>query len=287
MKTKDIFRTKVDPMKSSGWSPTAVAIVGTIVVMIILPICLVFLYAVSTKWYQTSWWWPQEVGTKWLLSIFETENLRNALVNSYSIAFLTTLATLAITFPASYVLGTKERYNTGWPATVIETFSNFPLAFPTITLALGLMPLFQALGLMSSYPGIVLCHMIMSIPYAMRAMVGSFIMIPPEYEEAARNLGASRLYVMRVIYLPLVWRGMLAASIFAFSWSLNEFVLVMLLGFPEIETIPVQIYQFVGGYYLHPQKAAMLGLFLLIPALGLMYIVERLLKGSAVVPAGA
>ena len=61
----------------------------------------------------------------------------------------------------------------------------------------------------------------------------------------------------------------------------------MLLGFPEIETIPIQIYQFVGGYYLHPQKAAMLGLFLLIPGLGLMYIVERLLKGSAVVPAGA
>lgn len=49
----------------------------------------------------------------------------------------------------------------------------------------------------------------------------------------------------------------------------------------------MQIYQFVGGYYLHPQRAAALGLFLLIPALLLMYIVERLLKGSTVVPAGA
>ena len=118
-------------------------------------------------------------------------------------------------------------------------------------------------------------------------MVGSFLLVPPEYEEAARNLGATRLYVMRRIYLPLVWRGVLAAGIFAFSWSLNEFVLVLLLGFPDIETIPVQIYQFVGGYYLHPQKAAALGLFLLLPALGLMYVVERMLKGASVVPAGA
>ena len=54
-------------------------------------------------------------------------------------------------------------------------------------------------------------------------------------------------------------------GIFAFSWSLNEFVLILLLGYPKIETIPVQVYQFVGGYYLHPQQAATLGLFLLVP----------------------
>ena len=258
-----------------------------LVLIILLPLGLVFLYAFSTKWYATHWWWPQEMGTKWLLSIFQSENLVNSLINSYALAIFTTLATLAITFPAAYVLGTRARDATGWSASVVETLSNLPLAFPTITVALGLLPLYSALGLMGSFSGIVLCHMIMAVPYALRAMVGSFLLVPSELEEAARNLGASRLYVMRKIYPPLVWSGVLAAGIFAFSWSLNEFVLVLMLGFPDIETIPVQIYQFVGGYYLHPQKAAVLGLFLLLPALALMYVVERLLKGASVVPAGA
>ncbi|MEO0820333.1 MAG: ABC transporter permease [Pseudomonadota bacterium] len=274
-------------MRREGWNVWAAGIVGLAIVLILVPLGLVFLYAFATKWFASSPWWPQEMGTKWLLSIFETENLVNALLNSYLLAALTTVATLALTFPAAYVLGTRARQAAGWPGRAIETFSNLPLAFPTITVALGLLWLYRSTGLTNTYLGIVLAHMIMAVPYALRAMVGAFLMVPPEYEEAARNLGASRLQVMRRIYLPLVWRGVLAAGIFAFSWSLNEFVLVLMLGFPDVETIPIQIYQFVGGYYLHPQKAAVLGLFLLIPALALMYGVERLLKGASVVPAGA
>ena len=277
--------TRVD--SHTGWGAWPIIVMATVTLLILVPLCLVFVYAFATKWFANHWWWPQEMGTKWILSIFQTDNLINSLVNSYLLATLTTIATILITFPAAYVLGTRARASTGWPASVVENLSNLPLAFPTITVALGLLPLYAALGLMATFGGIVLCHMIMAVPYALRAMVGSFLLVPPEYEEAARNLGATRLYVMRRIYLPLVWRGVLAAGIFAFSWSLNEFVLVLLLGFPDIETIPVQIYQFVGGYYLHPQKAAALGLFLLIPALGLMYVVERMLKGASVVPAGA
>ena len=271
----------------TGWGAWPVIVMATVTLLILVPLCLVFVYAFATKWFANHWWWPQEMGTKWILSIFQTDNLINSLFNSYLLATLTTIATILITFPAAYVLGTRARASAGWPAALVENLSNLPLAFPTITVALGLLPLYAALGLMATFSGIVLCHMIMAIPYALRAMVGSFLLVPPEYEEAARNLGATRLYVMRRIYLPLVWRGVLAAGIFAFSWSLNEFVLVLLLGFPDIETIPVQIYQFVGGYYLHPQKAAALGLFLLLPALGLMYVVERMLKGASVVPAGA
>lgn len=271
----------------TGWGTWPVIVIATVTLLILVPLCLVFVYAFATKWFANHWWWPQEMGTKWILSIFQTDNLINSLFNSYLLATLTTIATILITFPAAYVLGTRARASAGWPAALVENLSNLPLAFPTITVALGLLPLYAALGLMATFGGIVLCHMIMAIPYALRAMVGSFLLVPPEYEEAARNLGATRFYVMRRIYLPLVWRGVLAAGIFAFSWSLNEFVLVLLLGFPDIETIPVQIYQFVGGYYLHPQKAAALGLFLLIPALALMYVVERMLKGASVVPAGA
>jgi ABC-type spermidine/putrescine transport system permease subunit II len=211
----------------------------------------------------------------------------SSLITSYLIATLTTIGTVIITVPAAYVIGTKASLSVPRQTRFAEGLSNLPLAFPGITIGLGLLPFYAKIGLLSTIPGIVLAHMIMAVPYALRATVGAFLQVPIEYEEAARNLGAKRGYIIRHIYIPLVWPGILAGSLFSFSWSLNEFVLVIMLGFPNIETIPIQIYQYVGGYYFHPNQAAALGIFLLIPALILMYIVEKLLKGNTVAPVAA
>jgi putative spermidine/putrescine transport system permease protein len=261
-------------------------ILGLLVFIILFPVFVVFQYAFATRWFATDWF-PQEFGLRWFRQILGVGNIVNALVNSYVIATLVTVCTLIITIPAGYVFGTRAHQDSFRGRRLVENFSNMPLAFPTITVGIGLLPMYSKLGLLSSVGGIVLAHMIMAVPYALRAIVSSFLLIPPHYEEAARNLGAGRVYIIRRIYLPLIWPGIVAAAIFAFSWSLNEFVLVLLLGYPDVETIPIQIYQYVGGYYLHPQQAAALGLFLLVPTLLLMFVVERTLKTSTVVPAGA
>ena len=274
------------PRRRSGQAVNR-AIMALVAFLILFPVFVVFEYAFATKWFASHWWFPQEFGLRWFERLLGISNIVNALINSYVIAALVTVATLAVTFPAAYVFGAKTNRQSGFLVRLVEGFSNVPLAFPTITVGIGLLPVYAKLGLLASIHGIVLAHMIMAVPYALRAMVSAFLLVPPEFEEAARNLGASRIYVLRKIYLPLVWPGVVAGGIFAFSWSLNEFVLVLLLGYPNIETIPVQVYQFVGGYYLHPQQAAALGLFLLIPTLALMFLVERTVKTSAVIPAGA
>jgi putative spermidine/putrescine transport system permease protein len=267
--------------KAVNWS-----VLALVYFLVLFPIFVVFEYAFATKWFPSHWWFPQEFGTRWFERLLGLTNVVNALVNSYLIAFAVTIATLAMTFPAAYVFGARTRRQNSRVTRMVEALSNLPLAFPTIALALGLYPMYQKFGFLASFPGVVLAHMIMAVPYALRAQVSAFLLVPPEYEEAARNLGASRSFILRKIYLPLIWPGIMAGGIFAFSWSLNEFVLVLLLGYPNIETIPVQIYQFVGGYYLHPQQAAALGLFLLIPTLTLMFIAEKTLKSSTTVPAG-
>ena len=264
-----------------------IAVVGTLALVVVAPVLVVFEYAFATKWFASHWWWPQEFGTKWFFALLRFENIVSALINSGVIATLTAIATILMTLPAGYIFGARARRGPRSPTTrAVEVFANLPLAFPTITLGLGLLPLYGKIGLLSTLPGIVLAHMIMATPYALRAIVNAFLLVPPEFEEAARNLGAKRLYIIRRIYLPLVWPGVVAGAIFAFSWSLNEFVLVLMLGYPNLETIPVQIYQFVGGYYLHPQQAAALGLFLMIPTFLLMAIVERVMKSNSVVAVG-
>lgn len=254
---------------------------------VFLPLFVVFEYAFAKKWFPSHWWFPQEFGLKWFEEIFSLSGIVKSLFLSYFIAFFVTLFTLIIALLAGYVLGTRAFRETFKSIKLVENISNIPLAFPAITLGIGLLPIYAKLGLLNTIHGVIFSHMVMAVPYALRSIIGAFLTIPPDYEEAARNLGAGRLYIIKKIYLPLIWPGIIAGGVFAFTWSLNEFVLTLFLGYPEIETIPVQIYYYVGGYYLQPQTAAALSLFLLIPSLLLMYMVEKLSKEGSVVTMGA
>ena len=198
--------TRVD--SQTGWGSWPVIVIATVTLLILVPLCLVFVYAFATKWFANHWWWPQEMGTKWILSIFQTDNLINSLVNSYLLATLTTIATIAITFPAAYVLGTRAR---GLDRLAGDSGRE------SVEPAAGLPDHHRRPGAASALrrsgtDGHV--HRHHALPHdhgrALRAQ-GDGRELParaaPEYEEAARNLGATRFYVMRRIYLPLVWRA--------------------------------------------------------------------------------
>jgi ABC-type spermidine/putrescine transport system permease subunit II len=250
------------------------------------PLAVVFLYAFSTKWFPSHWWFPQELGVKWFREIFLVGDVLGVILQSYLIALTVMACTLAICLPAGYVLGSRAAGGVGRTARLAEHLANLPLAFPTITLGIGLLPIYATLGILGTVPGIVLGHMVMAVPYALRSIVAAYLMVPPILEQAARNLGADRLYIIGHVYLPLIWPGILAGGIFAFTWSLNEFVLTLLLGLPQVETLPVQIYHMVGGYYLQANMAAALSFFLFIPSFALLFLVEKTLKTSIVAPAG-
>jgi len=258
-----------------------ITVITLVTLYVFLPLFIVVEYAFAKKWYPSHWWFPQELGVSHFVEMFALSNVGKSLFLSYVIASFVTLFTLIIALLAGYVLGTRAFRETFKSVRLVESLSNIPLAFPAITLGLGLYPIYADLGILNTIPGVIFAHMVRSVPYALRSIVGAFLTIPPDYEEAARNLGSGRLRIIRKIYLPLVWPGMLAGAVFAFTWSLNEFVLTLFLGYPQIETMPVQIYYYVGGYYLQPQTAAALSLFLLIPSLFLMYLVEMISKPRA------
>lgn len=247
-------------------------IIAFILIYILFPMVVLIMYAFAEKWYAQHWWAPQKVGFKWFREILLLgEEIPRAFFYSYTIAFIVTGLTLLIAFCAGYVLGTKKFKSRN----MMEQISNIPFAFPAVTLGIALLPVYARLGMLRTYWGVVLVHMVGAIPFALRVIIGTFRAISPDIEEAARNLGANRLTVLRRIYLPLTWQGVIAGGIFAFTWSLNEFVLTLLVGFPTILTLPVEVSQYIGEYFLSPQRAAVIGLFLLIPTAILLYIADK------------
>ncbi len=250
-------------------------IIGVVLIYILLPMFVLLEYAFAEVWYAYSLF-PEKLGLKWFTWVFRYYDTRMAFFYSYTLAPLVMLATLAICIPAGYVLATRRSRI----SILTENLVNMNMALPVIVIGIGLLPIYVRLGLIGNYWALIPAHMIGAIPYTLRSIVAAFMQVPRDLEEAARVLGASKLQVIRKVYIPLTWRGILAGGVFAFSWSLNEFILTMLLGFPTIKTLPVAIYEYVGGYYLTPQPAAALSIFILLPSIIIALLFEKYLQVS-------
>ena len=106
----------------------------------------------------------------------------------------------------------------------------------------------------------------------------AFSSIDQDLEWAARNIGASPLKTFVSVTLPLAAPGLVAASIFVFLESLDEFTGTFFVGVPQVTTLPLLLYNAsMGGNY---QVASITALILLVPSIGFMLIIERFLKGD-------
>jgi ABC-type Fe3+ transport system permease subunit len=78
--------------------------------------------------------------------------------------------------------------------------------------------------------------------------------------------------------------GIMAASVFVFLESLDEFTGTYFVGVPDIITLPLLMFNAsMGGNY---QIAAITALILLIPSIGFMLVIERFLKADVIAKIG-
>lgn len=121
--------------------------------------------------------------------------------------------------------------------------------FPQISIVSPLFLLLRALGLIDSYPGLILPYLTFALPLAVWLLVGFFRQLPPELEEAAWMDGASRWQTLTRVVLPLAAPGLATTAILTFVYCWNEFLFALsfTLG-PERWTVPVAIALFRGQY---------------------------------------
>lgn len=121
--------------------------------------------------------------------------------------------------------------------------------FPQISIVSPLYLLLRQLGLINTYPGLVLPYLTFAMPLTVWLLVGYFRQLPAELEDAARMDGAGRIRTLAEVVLPLSAPGLVATGILTFIYCWNEFLfaLAFTLG-PERRTVPVAIALFRGQY---------------------------------------
>ena len=254
---------------------TMLAILGPFVPLVIAS------FAFRWTWpnlFPTSWWWEARETSRFPLAwdyVFSpVSRVLESTVNTVLIALIVTAICVVISLPAARVLARERFRGKSW----IEFFLLTPLVVPDIAVGLGILITFISLGLAGSYTGIVLAHLIPTIPYMVRVLTSVFQGLSRDFEEQARVLGAGPLRTMWHVTLPMILPGVIAGSLFAFLISSNIFLLTFFVGQGRVETLPTLLFSRVhGGGVLDP-VAAGVALVVCIPGLIMLIITERFIK---------
>jgi putative spermidine/putrescine transport system permease protein len=152
-----------------------------------------------------------------------------------------------------------------------------PLVIPQVVIALGLFLLFEPAAMLGSPVAIALGHTVLASPIAVMILMATLKGIDERLEDAAASMGASRLTVARRITLPLAMPGMIAAAIFSFITSFDEFFISMFLSSVDTVTLPVQVFN-VLQFDVDPSVTAVSAVLIAVAvqALALVAAVRRL-----------
>ena len=112
-----------------------------------------------------------------------------------------------------------------------------PLIVPHVIVAIAVYFQFAPLGLNGTRLGFLLIHTALAVPYVVLVATAALQRLPPSYEMAALNLGASRLRCFQKITLPLIAPAIAAGSVFAFLASFDETVVSFFISGVENKTI--------------------------------------------------
>ncbi|QLJ53466.1 MAG: ABC-type iron transport system, permease component [Candidatus Fermentimicrarchaeum limneticum] len=154
-------------------------------------------------------------------SLYITKEMSDALINSFSIAFIAVVLDIIFGIPIAWVIA---RYKTKLKV-YLDFLVDMPLIMPTAALGFSVALFWggEGIGLLSKgFWMIVAVHVAFTYPYIVRTLSAAIEEVDITYEMASRTLGSSPLTAFRTITLPLFKSGLLIAALLAFTRSLSE-----------------------------------------------------------------
>jgi len=197
-------------------------------------------------------WWAEALGPRWLGPLL------------FSVELATAASVLAVLagFPLAYAVARRQFPGRDF----LAALSLGPLALPALVTGIGLLQMLHLAGLEALFglPALVLGHLVICLPFAVRTIGVSLLSIPGNAEQAAMSLGASPFTAFREVTLPLVKSGVFAGASFAFVQSFTDYSISLFLARPGSSPITVTILSFLE-YGFAPTLAAVAVLTMIVP----------------------
>ncbi|HTY77439.1 MAG TPA: ABC transporter permease [Candidatus Bathyarchaeia archaeon] len=214
---------------------------------------------------------PRGFSLRWYRALWESE----VWGDSFRLSLLLTV----VVTPLSLIMGTLAAYalvRYSFPGRrIAETLVMAPLVMPQIVLGIALLNYFSLLGLIDSMAGLILGHLVVTLPFTVRLVSISVHTLDPALERAAQSLGATPLQTFWRVTLPLLRPGIVAGAIFAAIISFGELAVTLLIAGARTTTLPLRIFNYTE-YNFDPTINAVSTIFVVL-ALVLIVALDRLI----------
>lgn len=262
-----------------GNGPLALAFHAVFIGFILAPILAVCAVAFTPEGYlsfpTTTW------SLRWFRAIAQYPEFVEAFVNSLWLGLLSSAFAVALSVPAALAIA-RHRFP-GREA--VTTLFLSPLMIPHVVLGIAFLRFFTQVGLGGTFTGLVVSHVVIVLPFALRLVLASAAGMDRAIENAAVSLGASHGTVFRRVTLPLIAPGAASGWALAFMQSFDEVTMTVFIASPGTVTLPVRMFHHIQDNIdplITSVSACVIALtvvFLLV--LDRLYGIERLLAGRA------
>jgi spermidine/putrescine transport system permease protein len=237
-----------------------------ILIFLYLPIIVMMVMAFnSSPLYE----FPFEFNLIWFKALARNERLLASGLNSVIIALANTLVATALGTMAA--LGLNRYEFRARP--LLELLLLPPITIPWLIIGVSMLIFFYWTGIGRGLHSILLGHVALSLPYVIIVVGTRLKTYGPTLEEAAATLGATPRQAFWRVTFPVLAPSIMAAALFAFAVSFDQFVISYFLAPPGVSTLPVEIYTSIRKGFT-PEINAISTLIILV-SMGVMLLVAR------------
>ncbi|MGZ9586972.1 ABC transporter permease [Paenibacillus marinisediminis] len=205
---------------------------------IYVPIFLVIIFSFNDSRMSANW---EGFTWHWYGSLFQNDNVLEALSNSLSIGFTSTIiSTLLGTLAALALRNMNSKARVGFGGLMY-----MPIVVPEIIMGLSLLILFSQLHVPLGKLTVMIAHVTFSTSFVYVIVSSRLENMGKQLEEAASDLGATEWQTFRYVTLPSIWPGIAAGALIAFTLSIDDFIISFFVAGPNSTTLPIYIYSSV------------------------------------------
>ncbi|NLI60665.1 MAG: ABC transporter permease [Clostridiales bacterium] len=191
---------------------------GLIFLFLYAPILILMVFSFNDSKSRGNW---GGFTLRWYAELFRDREIMSALYYTIVIAILSALIATAIGMVAALGIHNMNRFGKG----LVINITYLPMLNPDIVTGISLMILFVFVNMERGFISLLIAHITFNIPYVIFSIMPKLKQMNQHLYEAALDLGATPFYAFRKVILPEIMPGVITGLIFAFTLSIDDFVI--------------------------------------------------------------
>ena len=245
-----------------------------ILAFLYLPIFVLIAFSFNASKSRATW---EGFTLRWYGELIESRAILSALEYTLSVAVLSALIATVIGTLAAFAIYRMRPFE----KKIVMNLTYLPVLNPDIVTGISLMLLFIFLKIHLGFTSLLLSHVIFNVPYVILTVLPKLRQFDNHLYEAALDLGASPSYAFRRIVMPEIFPGIVTGALFAFTLSIDDFVISFFTTGSGVNNLSILIYS-MARRGIHPTINALSTLLFTTVLILLLAVNRRTAKDKAI-----